>query len=117
MGSTIVVSPSSNRRRYFPRVRLKLELVAFFPIIIQVEGARNEFFFFLFYKQSIAGLQGTLQDLQRFLQSNDEKVLSIFSRLVNNIADCLADLRVLEARLDSEKRKKLMRKMRLRVLN
>lgn len=67
-------------------------------------------------QQAIAGLQGTLQDLHKFLQSNDGMALPTSLRLVSNITHCLSDLRALEARLDPRKGKKLMRKMGLRAL-
>ncbi|KAJ5435561.1 hypothetical protein N7445_006446 [Penicillium cf. griseofulvum] len=81
--------------------------------IQEVKDARDQIFTL---QRAIAGLQGTLQDLQKFLQSNDGKALPTSSRLVNNIADCLSDLRALEARLDLGKGKKLMSKMGLRAL-
>lgn len=81
--------------------------------IQEMKDARDEIFSL---QQSIVSLQETLEDLQKILQSDDEKTLSIFSRLVSNITDCHFYLRVLEVRLDSEKRKKLMRKVRFRAL-
>lgn len=81
--------------------------------IQEMKGARDEIFTL---QRAIAGLQGTLQDLQKFLQSNDGKALPTSSRLVSNIADCLSDLRALEARLDPGKGKKLMSKAGFRVL-
>ncbi|CAI7639606.1 unnamed protein product [Penicillium pancosmium] len=81
--------------------------------IQEVKDARDEI---TTLQQAIAGLQGTLQDLHKFLQSNDGKVLPTSSRLASNITDCLFDLRALEARLDPGKKKKLMRKVGLRAL-
>ncbi|KAJ5819444.1 hypothetical protein N7474_005035 [Penicillium riverlandense] len=81
--------------------------------IQEVKDARDEIFTL---QRSIAGLHGTLQDLQRFLQSNDGKALPTSSRLVSNITDCLSDLRALEARLDPGKGEKLMRKVGFRAL-
>ncbi|KAL2359964.1 hypothetical protein RJZ56_007181 [Blastomyces dermatitidis] len=78
-----------------------------------VNDARDEISIF---QKSIAGLQGTLQDLQKFLQSHDETALPTSSRLFSNIADCLSDLQALEAKLDPGKEKKLMRKMGFRAL-
>lgn len=80
--------------------------------IPEVKDARDEIFIL---QRAIAGLQGALQDLQKLLQSKDGKALTISSRLVSNIADCLSDLRALEARLDPGKGKKLMSKMGLRA--
>ncbi|KAJ6118780.1 hypothetical protein N7471_013400 [Penicillium samsonianum] len=81
--------------------------------IQEVKDARDEI---LTLQRAIAGLQGTLQDLQRFLQSNHGKALPTSSRLVSNFTDCLSDIRALEARLDPGKGKKLMRKVGLRAL-
>lgn len=81
--------------------------------IQEVKDARHEI---STLQQAITGLQGTLQDLHKFLQSNEGKVLPTASRLVSNITDCLSDLRALEARLDPGKKKKLMRKVGLRAL-
>ncbi|CAG8090977.1 unnamed protein product [Penicillium nalgiovense] len=81
--------------------------------IQEVKNARDEIFSL---QQTIAGLQGTLQDLHKLLQSNDGKALPTSSRLVNNITDCLSDLRALEARLDPGKGKNLMRRVGLRAL-
>jgi hypothetical protein len=81
--------------------------------IQEVKDARDEI---STLQQAVAGLQGTLQDLHRFLQSNDGKVLPTSSRLVSNITDCLSDLQALEERLDPGKGQKLMRKMGLRAL-
>lgn len=81
--------------------------------IQKVKGARDEI---LKLQRAIAGLQGTLQDLQKFLQSNDGKALPTSSRLVSNVTDCLSDLRALEARLDPGPGKKLMRKVGRRAL-
>ncbi|GFF43825.1 hypothetical protein IFM46972_07340 [Aspergillus udagawae] len=81
--------------------------------IREVTDARKEI---LILQRAIAGLQRTLQDLQKFLQNNNEKALPTSSRLVNNIADCLSDLRALEARLEPGKGKGLMRKVGLRAL-
>lgn len=67
-------------------------------------------------QQAITGLQGTLQDLKEFIQSNNAKALRTSSRLVSNIADCLSDLQALEARLDPVKGRRLMRKVGLRAL-
>lgn len=79
----------------------------------EVKDARDEIFTL---QQTIAGLQGTLQDLHKLSQSNDGKALPTSSRLVGNITDCLSDLRALEARLDPGKGKKLMRRVGLRAI-
>jgi hypothetical protein len=81
--------------------------------IQEVKDARDKIFAL---QRVITGLQGTLQDLRKFLESNDGKALPTSSRLGCNIADCLSDLRALEARLDPGKGKKLMNKMGLRAL-
>lgn len=81
--------------------------------IQEVKDARDEI---LTLQRSIAGLQGTLEDLQKVLQSNDGKALPTSSRLVSNITDCHSDLRALEVRLDPGKEKKLMRKVGFRAL-
>ncbi|KAJ5936027.1 hypothetical protein N7454_005325 [Penicillium verhagenii] len=81
--------------------------------IQEVKDARNEI---LALQQAITGLEGTLQDLQKLLQSNNGTVLSTSSQLVSNITDCKADLRALEVKLDPGKGKKLMRKVGLRAL-
>ena len=81
--------------------------------IQEVKDARDEVFTL---QRVITDLRGTLQDLQKFLDSNDGKALSTSSRLVSNITECLSDLRALEARLDLRKGKKLMRKLGLRAL-
>jgi hypothetical protein len=81
--------------------------------IQEVKDAQDEIFTL---QRAITGLQGTLQDLQKFLQSNDGKALPTSSRLVSNITDCLSDLRTLEARIDPGKGKKLMKKVGLRAL-
>lgn len=81
--------------------------------IQEVKDARDGI---LTLQRAIAGFQGTLEDLQKFLQSNDGKALPTSSRLVSNITDCLSDLRALEARLDPGMGKKLMRKVGLRAL-
>jgi hypothetical protein len=81
--------------------------------IQQVTDARDEI---LALERAIASLQGTLQDLQKLVQRNDEKALPTSLQLVSSIADCISDLRALEARLDPGKGKKLMRKVGLRAL-
>jgi hypothetical protein len=81
--------------------------------IQEVKDAREKIFTL---QQAISGLQGTIQDLQKFLQSNDGKALRTSSQLDRDIADCISDLRALEARLDPGKGKKLMSKMGLRAL-
>ncbi|CBF80695.1 WD40 repeat domain-containing protein [Aspergillus nidulans FGSC A4] len=81
--------------------------------IQQVKHARDEV---LTLQRAIVGLQGTLQDLQNLVQTNNGNTLPTSSRLVGNITDCLSDLRGLETRLDPGKRKKLMRKVGWRAL-
>lgn len=81
--------------------------------IQEVKDARDEI---LSLQRAIEGIKGTLQDLQKSLQSDDGKTLPTSSRLPNNITDCLSDLRALEAKLDLGKGKKLMRKVGLRAL-
>ncbi|KAL6229305.1 hypothetical protein BDW75DRAFT_235316 [Aspergillus navahoensis] len=81
--------------------------------IQQVKHARDEI---LTLQRAIVGLQGTLQDLQNLVQTNNGNTLPTSSRLVGNITDCLSDLRGLETRLDPGKRKKLMRKVGWRAL-
>ncbi|KAJ5085578.1 hypothetical protein N7532_010349 [Penicillium argentinense] len=81
--------------------------------IREVKDARDEV---ISLQRSIEGIQGTLQDLQKCLQSDDGKALPASSRLANNITDCLSDLRALEAKLDPGKGKMLMRKVGLRAL-
>lgn len=79
----------------------------------EVKDARDEI---CTLQRNIAGLQGTLQDLHKFLQSNDGKALPTSSGLGSNIADCLSDLRGLEERLDPGKGKKLMKRFGFRAL-
>lgn len=67
-------------------------------------------------QRSIAGLQWTVQDLQKKLQSNDGKALPTSSRLAINITDCLSYFHALQARLDPGKGKELMRKVGFRAL-
>ncbi|KAJ5936835.1 WD40-repeat-containing domain protein [Penicillium verhagenii] len=81
--------------------------------IQEVKDARNEIFAL---QQAITGLEGTLQDLQKLLQSNNGTVLSTSSQVVSNMTECQADLRALEVKLDPGKGKKLMRKVGLRAL-
>ncbi|KAJ5119729.1 WD40-repeat-containing domain protein [Penicillium atrosanguineum] len=81
--------------------------------IREVKDARDQI---LRLQYAFAGLQGTLQDLYKFLQSTDGSALPTSSRLVRNITDCLTDLCLLEARLDLGGGKKMMRKMGLRAL-
>jgi hypothetical protein len=81
--------------------------------IQQVKDARDEI---LALERAIASLHGTLQDLQKLVQRNNEKALPTSLQLVSSIADCLSDLRALEARLDPGKGKRLMRKVGLRAL-
>jgi hypothetical protein len=81
--------------------------------IEEVKDARDEI---LTLHRAIAGLQETLQDLEKFLQSNDGKALPTSSRLGSSIADCLSDLRGLEERLDPGKGKKLMKRFGFRAL-
>lgn len=81
--------------------------------IREVKDAREEI---LTLEQAITGLQGTLQDLQKLLQSDNTNTLPTSSRLVSNIANCLSDLQALEARLDPGKGRRLMRKVGLRAL-
>lgn len=78
----------------------------------EVKNARDEI---LTLQRAIAGLQGSLQNLQILLQSSDGNALST-SRLVSDITNCLSDLRALDARLDPGKGKKLMRKVGIRAL-
>jgi uncharacterized protein Yka (UPF0111/DUF47 family) len=79
----------------------------------EVKGARDEI---QYLQRTITGLQGTLQDLERLLRSDGTKALPTSSKLDRNIEDCSAELQALETRLDSGKRKKLMRKVGLRAL-
>lgn len=65
---------------------------------------------------AITGLQGILQDLQKFLQSHDDKILPTSSRLVSNITNCCTDLRALEAKINPGSGNKLMRRVGLRAL-
>ncbi|QKX60488.1 uncharacterized protein TRUGW13939_07633 [Talaromyces rugulosus] len=81
--------------------------------IHEVKNARDEI---LTLQRAIAGFQGTLQNLQKVLQSNDKRALSISSQLASDITDCLSDLRALDATLDPGKGKKLMRKVGIRAL-
>jgi hypothetical protein len=81
--------------------------------IQEVKDARDEI---STLQRAIAGLQGTLQDLQEFLQSNDGNALPTSSQLGSNIADCLSHLRDLEERLDPGKAKKLMKRFGVRAL-
>ncbi|KAJ6060292.1 hypothetical protein N7444_002146 [Penicillium canescens] len=81
--------------------------------IQEARNARNEI---STLQQAIAGLQGTIQDLDKYLQSNEGTALPTSSRLVRSITDCLSDLQALEMRLDPGKGKKLMRKVGLRAL-
>jgi hypothetical protein len=80
--------------------------------IQEVKDARDEIFEL---QRSIAGLQWTVQELQKILQGNDGKALPT-SRLVINITDCLSYLHAFQARLDPGKGKKLMRKVGFRAL-
>jgi hypothetical protein len=81
--------------------------------IREVKDARDEI---LTLQQTIAGLEGTLQDMHKFLQSTDRKALPTSSRLVRTITDCLTDLCALHTKLDPGRGRKLMRKMGLRAL-
>ncbi|OQE10072.1 hypothetical protein PENFLA_c096G05144 [Penicillium flavigenum] len=81
--------------------------------IQELKDARDEI---LSLQRSIEGIQGTLQDLQKFLLGGNGKTLPTSSRLANTITDCLSDLRGLETKLDPGKGKKLMRKVGLRAL-
>ncbi|CEO59702.1 hypothetical protein PMG11_04369 [Penicillium brasilianum] len=81
--------------------------------IQEVKDARDEIYSL---NRSIEGIEGTLQDLQKSLQSDDGKALLTSSRLTDDITECHSDLRNLEAKLDSRKGKKLMRKVGLRAL-
>ncbi|CAG7929021.1 unnamed protein product [Penicillium olsonii] len=81
--------------------------------IREVNDARDEI---LTLQQTIAGLQGTLQDMHELLQSTNGKSLPTSSRLVSTITDCLADLHALQKGLDPGTGKKMMRKMGLRAL-
>ncbi|KAJ6035814.1 hypothetical protein N7540_000093 [Penicillium herquei] len=81
--------------------------------IQDVKDARDEI---SSVKRSIEGIQGTLQDLQKSLQSDDGKALLTSSRLTDDITECHSDLRALETKLDSGKGKNLMRKVGLRAL-
>ncbi|KAJ5359769.1 hypothetical protein N7517_008960 [Penicillium concentricum] len=81
--------------------------------IREVKDARDEI---LGLQQAIASLQGTLQELQMFIRSNDAKKLPASSQLVSDSTDCLTDLQALEARLNPRKGKRLMRTLGLRAL-
>jgi hypothetical protein len=81
--------------------------------IQQVKHARDEI---LTLQRAITGLQGTLQELQSLVESNDRKNLPTSSRLVSTIKHCLSDLRALETRLEPGKSKTLMRKVGWRAL-
>ncbi|CAG8268901.1 unnamed protein product [Penicillium olsonii] len=81
--------------------------------IREVNDARDEI---LILQQTIAGLQGTLQDMHELLQSTNGKSLPTSSRLVSTITDCLTDLHALQKGLDPGTGKKMMRKMGLRAL-
>jgi hypothetical protein len=79
----------------------------------EVKDAREEI---LTLQKVIAGLQGTLQDLQKLLQSDNANALPTSSGLVSNITDCLSDLQALEMRLDPGTGRRLMQKVGLRAL-
>ncbi|THC87201.1 hypothetical protein EYZ11_013354 [Aspergillus tanneri] len=81
--------------------------------IQEVNNARNDI---LTVQQAITSLEGTLQDLKNFLQSENGMSLPTSSRLVSDIAHCVSDLQALEARLDPGKGRQLMRKVGLRAL-
>ncbi|CAI7673674.1 unnamed protein product [Penicillium pancosmium] len=81
--------------------------------IQEVKDAQEEIFIL---QKAIAGLQDTLQDLHKLLQSNDGMALPTSSRRVSNITDCLSDLRALEAKLDPGRGNRMMRKVGLRAL-
>lgn len=81
--------------------------------IQEVKDARDDI---ITLQRAITGLQGILQDLQKFLQSHNDKTLPTSSRLVSNITDCLSDLRALEVKIDPGRGKKLMRKVGFRAL-
>ena len=80
--------------------------------IQEVNDAREQI---INLQRAVTGLQRTIQDLQIFLQKNDENALPTSSQLIANVTDCLSDLRALEAKLDPGKGKKLMRKVGLRA--
>ncbi|KAE8132421.1 hypothetical protein BDV38DRAFT_210749 [Aspergillus pseudotamarii] len=81
--------------------------------IQEVNNARNDI---LTMQKAIVSLEGTLQDLKSFLQSDSGRALPTSSRLVSDIAHCLSDLQALEVRLDPGRGKRLMRKVGLRAL-
>lgn len=66
--------------------------------------------------KAITDLEGTLQDLQSCLQSDNGEILPTTSRLANSIDHCLSELRKLERRLNPRKMKTLMNKVGLRAL-
>ncbi|KAE8392508.1 hypothetical protein BDV23DRAFT_181443 [Aspergillus alliaceus] len=98
------------RHRYYPADGKPREALW---RIREVNDARDEI---LMLQRAIIGLQGTLQDLLQFLQSNNGKSLSTSLRLVSSITDCHSDLQALEASLDPGKGKRFMRKVGLRAL-
>lgn len=81
--------------------------------ILEVKDARDDI---ITLQRAITALRGTLQDLQIFLQSHNDKTLPTSSRLLSNIAECLSDLQALEVKIDPGRKKKQMRKLGFRAL-
>ncbi|KAJ6098857.1 NACHT and WD40 domain protein [Penicillium canescens] len=81
--------------------------------ITEVKNARDDI---IALQRTATGLEGILQSLKEFLQGCDGSKLSTSSSLVDNINDCVSDLKALEKRIHSDKRKVLMRKFGLRAL-
>ncbi|KAL4961614.1 WD40-repeat-containing domain protein [Aspergillus stella-maris] len=81
--------------------------------IQEVRNAPEEI---LTLQRAITGLQNILKDLHNNLQVNNANALPTSSRLPSDINACLSDLQALEAKLDAEQGKTLMRKMGLRAL-
>ena len=81
--------------------------------IQEVKDARDDI---ITLQRTVTGLQGILQTLHKFLQARSETRLPTSSRLVNDITDCLSDLRTLEENIDPGRGKKMMKRLGLRAL-
>jgi type II secretory pathway predicted ATPase ExeA len=81
--------------------------------IAEVKHARDDI---IALQRTVTSLEGILQSLKEFLQGCDGSKLSTSSSLVDNINDCVSDLKVLDKKIHLDNKKTLMRKFGLRAL-
>jgi hypothetical protein len=81
--------------------------------IQEVKDARDDI---LTLQRTVAGLEGVLQKLDALLQGPHGAMFCTSSSLVNNISDCLSQLKDLEEKIELGTGKRIMRSLSIRAL-